>query len=54
MKLDPIDLKILSALQSDGRVTKLRLADLVALLPSACLERRRAYPAHTLLRASDG
>lgn len=41
MKLDPIDLKILAALQSDGRITKLRLAELVALSPSACFERLR-------------
>ena len=41
MKLDPIDLKIIAALQSDGRVTKLRLAELVSLSPSACFERLR-------------
>ncbi|WP_230533946.1 Lrp/AsnC family transcriptional regulator [Microvirga roseola] len=39
MKLDKIDLKILSALQSDGRMTKLRLAEAVNLSPTACWER---------------
>lgn len=41
MKLDDIDLKILAALQRDGRVTKLRLGELVNLSPSACFERLR-------------
>ncbi|MEZ0169377.1 Lrp/AsnC family transcriptional regulator [Microvirga sp. TS319] len=39
MKLDKIDLKILAALQSDGRMTKLRLAEAVNLSPTACWER---------------
>jgi Lrp/AsnC family transcriptional regulator of ectoine degradation len=39
MKLDKIDIKILSALQKDGRMTKLRLADAVNLSPAACWER---------------
>ncbi|MCB9957543.1 MAG: Lrp/AsnC family transcriptional regulator [Rhodospirillaceae bacterium] len=41
MKLDRIDLKILSVLQADGRITKQRLAERVALSPSACFERLR-------------
>ncbi len=41
MKLDQIDLKILAALRRDGRMTKLRLADEVALSPAACWERLR-------------
>lgn len=41
MKLDDIDLKILAALQADGRITKLRLAERVNLSPSACFERLR-------------
>ncbi len=41
MKLDPIDLKIVSALQRDGRMTKLKLAAAVALSPAACWERLR-------------
>jgi Transcriptional regulators len=39
MKLDKIDMKILSALQEDGRMTKLRLAEAVNLSPTACWER---------------
>jgi Lrp/AsnC family transcriptional regulator of ectoine degradation len=39
MKLDKIDMKILSALQKDGRMTKLRLAEAVNLSPAACWER---------------
>ena len=41
MKLDKIDLRILSALQQDGRITKLRLAATVNLSPAACWERLR-------------
>jgi len=41
MKLDPIDLKIVAALQRDGRMTKLKLAEMVALSPAACWERMR-------------
>lgn len=41
MKLDPVDIKILAALQDDGRITKLRLAEVVHLSPSACFERLR-------------
>lgn len=39
MKIDKIDLKILAALQSDGRMTKIRLAEAVNLSPTACWER---------------
>jgi Lrp/AsnC family transcriptional regulator, regulator of ectoine-degradation genes len=39
MKLDKIDLKILAALQRDGRMTKIRLAETVHLSPTACWER---------------
>lgn len=41
MKLDPIDLKIVAALRRDGRMTKLKLAERVALSPAACWERLR-------------
>ena len=41
MKLDQIDLKILSALQQEGRATKTRVAELVGLSPSPCHERIR-------------
>lgn len=39
--LDRIDLRILAALQQNGRVSKVELANLVNLSPSACLERMR-------------
>lgn len=38
-KLDRIDLKILSELQRNGRITNVELADLVFLSPSPCLMR---------------
>ncbi|WP_292293686.1 Lrp/AsnC family transcriptional regulator, partial [Mesorhizobium sp.] len=41
MKLDPIDLKILDAIQRDGRITKLALADKVGLSPTPCWMRLR-------------
>jgi Lrp/AsnC family transcriptional regulator of ectoine degradation len=41
MKLDPIDLKILEAVQRDGRITKLALADKVGLSPTPCWTRLR-------------
>jgi Lrp/AsnC family transcriptional regulator, leucine-responsive regulatory protein len=37
--LDRIDLKILAALQEDGRISNLKLADTVALSPTAVLGR---------------
>ena len=36
LKLDPIDLKILDAIQRDGRITKLALAEQVGLSPTPC------------------
>ena len=39
--LDALDVKILAALQRDGRSTIQKLADRVALSPRACLERVR-------------
>ena len=41
MKLDPIDLRILEAIQRDGRITKLALADQVGLSPTPCWTRLR-------------
>lgn len=35
-KLDAIDLKILDAIQRDGRISKLKLAEAVGLSPTAC------------------
>lgn len=39
--LDRVDIRILAALQRNGRISKVELADLVNLSPSACLERMR-------------
>lgn len=41
LKLDPIDLKILDAIQRHGRITKLALADKVGLSPTPCWIRLR-------------
>ena len=41
LKLDKIDRRILSALQSDGRIQNVELAKLVGLSPSPCLRRVR-------------
>ena len=43
--LDRIDVKILAALQRDGRSTIQKLAETVALSPRACLERVRRLEA---------
>ena len=40
-KLDPIDLKILDAIQRNGRITKLALAEQVGLSPTPCWMRLR-------------
>ncbi len=41
MTLDAIDRKILTALQADGRLSNVELADRVGLSPSPCLRRVR-------------
>ena len=41
IKLDPIDLKILDAVQRDGRITKLALAEKVGLSPTPAWMRLR-------------
>ncbi|MER8746062.1 Lrp/AsnC family transcriptional regulator [Mesorhizobium sp. M1004] len=41
LRLDPIDLKILDAIQRDGRITKLALAEQVGLSPTPCWMRLR-------------
>lgn len=43
--LDELDLKILAALEREGRLSKQRLAGRVGLSPSACLERMRRLEA---------
>ena len=42
MTLDEFDLKLLNALQLDGRLTNQELAELVGLSPSQCSRRRTA------------
>lgn len=39
MKLDKIDLKILRAIQKDGTISNLDLADMIGLSPSPCARR---------------
>lgn len=41
MRLDAIDLKILDAVQRDGRITKLKLAEKAGLSPTPCWLRLR-------------
>lgn len=48
--LDRLDLRILAALQADGRITNQALADQVGLSASACLARVRRLEADGLIR----
>jgi Lrp/AsnC family transcriptional regulator, regulator of ectoine-degradation genes len=48
-KLDEIDIRILAALQRDGRMTKLRLAETVSLSPTPCWERLRRLEAEGII-----
>ncbi|RQO73008.1 AsnC family transcriptional regulator [Aquitalea sp. FJL05] len=50
MQLDAIDVRILSALQHNGRLSNQDLADQVALSPSACLRRVRTLEEGGLIR----
>lgn len=45
MKLDDFDIKILSVLQREGRITKVRLAETIGLSSSPCWERLRRLEA---------
>jgi Lrp/AsnC family transcriptional regulator, leucine-responsive regulatory protein len=47
--LDPVDLRILSELQENARLTNVELADRVGLSPSPCLARVRALEASGLI-----
>ena len=51
VRLDRFDLKILSALQADGRITNLKLADLIGLSATPCLQRVRRLEAAGYIRA---
>jgi len=48
-ELDAIDLRILAALQENGRLTNQDLADRVGLSPSPCLRRVRALEAEGII-----
>jgi Lrp/AsnC family leucine-responsive transcriptional regulator len=48
--LDAIDLRILNALQEDGRLTNQELADRVGLSPSPCLRRVRGLERDGFIR----
>ena len=50
-RLDRLDLKILAALQTDGRITNLKLADMVGLSATPCLQRVRRLEADGYIRA---
>jgi len=50
MKLDTTDLKILSLLQEDGRISNLDLAEKVFLSPSSCLRRVRALEEASVIK----
>lgn len=50
MKLDRIDLKILTTLQREGRITKQKLAEAVSLSASACLERVKKLEDHGYIK----
>ncbi|GIX35029.1 MAG: AsnC family transcriptional regulator [Lysobacteraceae bacterium] len=49
-RLDPIDLRLLAALQQDGRLPNTELAERVGLSPSACLRRVQRLEAEGLIR----
>ncbi|WP_281686884.1 Lrp/AsnC family transcriptional regulator [Pseudomonas citronellolis] len=50
MNLDAIDLRILSCLQQNGRISNQELAEKVALSPSACLRRLRNLEEQGVIR----
>lgn len=49
-ELTEVDLRILEALQADGRLTNVELAERVGLSPSPCLRRVKALEARGLLK----
>jgi DNA-binding Lrp family transcriptional regulator len=51
IRLDRIDIKILAALQADGRMTNLKLAELVGLSPTPCLQRVRRLESAGYIRS---
>ena len=53
-RLDEIDLRILSALQEDARMTNVRLAERAGLSPSPCLQRLKRLEKDGLIRRYEG
>ncbi len=53
-KLDAIDLRILSEVQRNARITNVRLAEKVGLSPSPCLQRLRRLERTGLIRRYEG
>lgn len=51
INLDAIDLRILNALQADGRLTNQELADQIGLSPSPCLRRVRRLERDGFIRS---
>ena len=49
-KLDAFDVRILAALQRNGRITKIKLAEEIGLSPSPCWERMRRLERDGLIR----
>ena len=49
IKLDAYDVKILAALQRNGRITKIKLAEEIGLSPSPCWERMRRLESQGLI-----
>ncbi|PKR53914.1 Lrp/AsnC family transcriptional regulator [Thalassospira marina] len=49
IRLDDLDLKILSVLQREGRITKVKLAEAVNLSPSPCWERLKRLEDHGVI-----
>ena len=51
VRLDRLDIKILAALQTDGRMTNLKLAEIVGLSATPCLQRVRRLEASGYIKA---
>jgi Lrp/AsnC family leucine-responsive transcriptional regulator len=49
-RLDALDIRILEALQSDGRLSNVELAGRIGLSPSACLRRVQALEAEAYIK----
>lgn len=54
MKLDAIDIRILSALQENARITNVALAERVGLSPSPCLQRIKKLEQQGVIKGYQG